>query len=117
MTTPRGPRGDVGKTGATGKTGARGESSPYLGKRQTLALAAFIVAAFLLLSVRSEINADRISTNADRITMTQQAACESGLEILVKFNRQQNALIEIERSNAGVDAICLLYTSPSPRDS
>ena len=103
MTTPRGPRGDVGETGATGKTGARGESSPYLGKRQTLALAAFIVAAFLLLSVRSEINTDRISANAARITMTQQVTCESGLEILVKFNRQQDALIAIEQANPNVD--------------
>jgi len=86
-----------------GIRGPRGESSPYLGKRQTFALAAFIVAAFLLLSWRGEIGADRISANAAKIVATQRVACLSGLEILVKFNRQQNALIEIERANPDAD--------------
>jgi len=99
----QGNAGVQGKTGATGKTGARGESSPYLGKNQTLALAAFIFAAFVLLSIRSEINSDQISANAARIIMTQQAACESGREILAKYNAQQDALIAIEQANPDVD--------------
>lgn len=57
MSRGRGEQGERGKTGATGKTGA---SAPYLHRGQTLALFAFIVFAFIVLAVRSEINASNI---------------------------------------------------------
>lgn len=61
----RGPKGDhgqhgeagcEGKQGATGATGAPGAPAAYLSRNRTLALFAFVVLAFLLLAVRSEIH-------------------------------------------------------------
>lgn len=62
-------------------------------------LALFVLFAFLLLAWRSEVGATRLAENDMRITKTQQKSCQSGLEILIKFNRQNDALIEVERSN------------------
>ncbi len=51
--------GERGATGARGATGLTGPTSPYLGRRQTLAIFAFIVAAFVLLAYRVETNTNR----------------------------------------------------------
>ncbi len=73
-------------------------------KRQR-AIAAFVVFAFLVLSVRSEINADRTSENARRISDTQRITCESGRAILAKSNQQQEDLIAIETANTTSDPV------------
>ncbi len=67
-------------------------------KRMTV-IAGFVVFAFLLLSWRSEVNADRIHRNGERISDTQQITCESTREVLRKYNQQQDDLIAIERGN------------------
>lgn len=96
----RGIQGVPGKRGVPGPPGA---ASTFLGKKQTLALFGFVLFAFLVLSVRSEINADEIRGNADRISRTQQITCESSREILRKYNEQQNTLIAIEIANTDAD--------------
>ncbi len=73
-------------------------------RKRMWAIAGFVLFAFLLLAWRNEVAAGRVEDNADRITMTQRATCQSGLEILLKFNRQQDQLIAAERANTGGDA-------------
>ncbi len=68
-------------------------------RRRLMVLAGFTLLAFLLLAYRSEEGARRINANAKRISNTQQVTCMSGLEILIKFNRQQDVLIGIEKTN------------------
>ncbi|HXH36914.1 MAG TPA: hypothetical protein VNJ54_21235 [Plantibacter sp.] len=72
-------------------------------RKRTLVLTAFVLFAFLLLSWRSEVNSGRINDSNAAIGATQAAACLSGLEILRKFNLQQDALITIERTNQFID--------------
>ena len=68
-------------------------------------LFAFVVFAFVLLSWRTEINANETSQNAERILKTQQITCESSREILRKYNQQQDDLIAVELANQGVDPV------------
>ena len=56
----KGDHGQDGETGATGRRGPQGDPAPYLDRRKTLALFAFVVLAFTLLAARSEINANDI---------------------------------------------------------
>ncbi len=74
-----------------------------ISRKRLLVLTLFVLFAFLLLAWRNEVNADRISEGNARISGTQQATCLSGLEIIKKFNAQQNALIAVERINTFVN--------------
>ncbi len=59
-----GERGSEGRRGTTGKTGQTGEKGePTLSRSQTISMFLFVVAAFILLAWRTEINADRIGNN------------------------------------------------------
>lgn len=71
-------------------------------QKRLLVLAAFVLFSFLALAYRSEVNSDRIAASSERITKTQNASCLSGLEILRKFNKQQDILVEIERQSTGI---------------
>jgi len=70
-----------------------------MARRRLWVLAVFVLFASLLLAWRNEISTDRINTSNDRITATQEASCLSGLAILTKFNQQQDALADLERTN------------------
>lgn len=72
--------------------------------RKIYVLGAFLLFAFLLLAWRSEVNADRITVDAMRISDIQGASCRSDLAVLTKFNALQDRLIEIERTNPVFDA-------------
>ncbi len=72
-------------------------------RRRFTALAAFVVFAFLLLSIRSQHNSSSINTNTRRISDTQDLTCKSTLEVQRKFNQEQSALAEVERRNLILD--------------
>ena len=83
-------------------------------KRLTV-VAIFVFAAFALLSYRSEVNANRISKNAEKIISTQELSCQGSNEILTKFNEQQDALIAIVKNDSSLstetrDALIEAYT-------
>ncbi len=85
---------------------AAAQRKAEVGRKRTLILTAFVLFAFLLLAWRSEVNADRISdgnaritATQARITATQQDSCISGLEIIKRFNMQQDELAAIERAS------------------
>lgn len=93
-----GQHGDTGATGATGKAGATGQAGPRgagFSRPQTLAIAGFVLLAFLLLSWRSEINASDIRRNsaADLI-----ARCEASVAVLDRINNQLTDLVAIDQS-------------------
>ena len=95
----------VGATGATGKTGPSGKDARYLDRKQILALFAFVVVAFLLLAWRSEVNADKIQRDSERISRNQFQSCTVSRDILLKFNAQQRGVIAIERTNKFIDDV------------
>lgn len=88
---------------AADKTAEVAQEKADTARKRLRNLALFTLFAFVLLSVRSEISADRINESNDRVTDTQRTTCESGLEILRKFNAQNDALIEVERANQFID--------------
>lgn len=95
----RGKQGDHGQHGEKGSTGARGAAgadAPYLNRNKTLALFSFVVLAFVLQTVRIEINTSEISEN-------QHIACTSANRVLVKYNGLLEANIKIERTNKFID--------------
>lgn len=54
-------------------------------------VAGFTLLCFLLLAYRTEVNADAIKRS-------QRLSCMSGVQIIAQFNRQQETLADIERS-------------------
>lgn len=61
-----------------------------LSRRQGLALFLVVLAAFMVLAIRVEINSNRISDAALQ-------SCQNGRKILEGFNQQQDALANVER--------------------
>ncbi len=55
----KGDKGGAGPAGPCGPIGRTGPTSPYLGRRQTLVIFAFIVVGFVLLAYRTEVAADQ----------------------------------------------------------
>lgn len=64
-------QGEPGPRGLTGKTGV---GSPYLSRSRTLALFVFVVVAFVLLAVRSEINVVNIRQGVYENCITRAVA-------------------------------------------
>lgn len=56
----RGAKGDHGQDGKKGVQGEPGVAAPYLDRKKTLALFAFVVLAFVVLAVRTESNTQDI---------------------------------------------------------
>jgi hypothetical protein len=83
--TEQAPRGLQGEQGAPGKN-----ASPF-SRLQTLVLFLFVVAVFLLLGWRTEVNQREIQ-------LAQWNSCTNGVRIITIFNRQQQDLADIERT-------------------
>lgn len=71
--------------------------------RMTRVIALLTVFAVVLLGYRSEVNADRISRNAERAeranTAAEYQACVQGRGIIETYNAQQNELAAIDRDD------------------
>lgn len=70
-------------------------------KRQTVVVF-FVLFASLLLAYRSEDTAKSLKSNTQRIQLNQDRACAASLDIIRKFNAQQDTLVEIESKNTRV---------------
>lgn len=121
---PAGEHGDHGQDGHDGKDGLVGERGPrgYSGaitRQQVIAIAIFVLFCFIVLAWRTELATNRLDsqqreivTNSQRISDAQYASCMGGVEILRRFNSEQDALAKIERnlaadpgvSEAGIEA-------------
>lgn len=96
ITGERGMKGDHGQHGEKGEQGEAGESGTYLHRTQALALAAFIVLAFLVLAYRTEYNTGTIQRN-------QMQSCQTARDVVQKYNGLLDANIVIERNNKFID--------------
>jgi hypothetical protein len=90
----------TGTQGIQGVEGPRGLPGRSAVTRLQFAVAVVLmVAFFLLLAWRSEVNSSRISRNTDLVIEQRYQSCLNGVRIIEKFNAQQRALAEIERRN------------------
>ena len=67
--------------------------------RRTIVLTVFVLFAFFLLAWRSEVNADRIERNAEKIGQAQKNSCLGGRQIIINFNAAQDRFIQLDREN------------------
>jgi hypothetical protein len=82
-----GAQGEAGKAGKIGATGRRGF---VVSNTQMTAVFLFVVLAFVVLSVRGEVQQRQISSNAHRIEVLFHDQCQTRNAA----TRRQNALIE-----------------------
>jgi hypothetical protein len=74
--------------------------------KQARAIALFTVLAMVVLGYRSEVNADRISRNADvsqqRLDRSARQECLAGQRIIDAYNALQDELSAIDRETPGL---------------
>jgi len=91
----RGAPGDSGQIGVTGDTGVAGPSPTS----RLLVMFVLMMVAFLVLAVRSEINADNISDNNRDLDRFAQEQCEQRSVNVARLNIVYTGLIAIEKKS------------------
>src|SRR4051812_43966858 len=102
-----GAAGAMGATGATGKTGpmgATGRSAKVPIDRRLLWLYVFVIFAFVLLAIRTQINDHHIKQTQqlsnqryEKILATSYQGCLAGNIRTEQYNHSQDTLAELER--------------------
>lgn len=93
-----GERGMQGDHGQAGEIGMQGEPGPSQTKR-LLVLYFIMLAIFILLAIRSEINTREIDDQADEIRNTQFLICEARNLNVERTNTLYEGLIKVEQKN------------------
>ncbi|HEU4539664.1 MAG TPA: hypothetical protein VFR23_00930 [Jiangellaceae bacterium] len=92
----RGPTG-MGAVGAAGPVGKQGTRGTSLSTTQVIVVFLFVVAAFVVLSVRTEVQQRQISRNAERIEQVFYEQCKIRNVATERQNALLDAAIEAER--------------------
>ena len=103
---PQGAHGQVGDTGGTGDTGRQGETgergrtgaagSAPLSRTKTLAMCVFVVAAFVMLAYRTEVNFNRTEVNSDTNKDDTWRACTQTNRTALAVNEILDQLIAFQ---------------------
>jgi hypothetical protein len=100
----RGGKGEPGDTGSRGGKGDKGDRGRSLTWWQAIAMFFIVLVVAVVLSYRNELQQRKIeqqqreiAANAQHIAEARYQGCLGGVAILDRFNKQMEALAQIER--------------------